>query len=393
MLVLGVLALSTAPSALAAGLQISARGQACAVWHGGPGLPPGIGQDCLNHQAVDSVAPIGGPFWGAVDLSSGTCSAIPGVTVFFDNVIMVHDNLVPTGPGQALGYAYLNETSGPFAVAVTLPQSSGRSGQPGSVKQLDKVADADWPPAWSESDGKHVVAWTYVEFHNTASAGVGVNELLQILDPSDGSTVKTLGNVSTEYTNGVTGFEYYGFGHAIDTASGVLYTQSGNQSVRVLDLAKNKSMGALETGGTELLCMHFDSVSKRLGGIVNKTTTMELVSVDTSTGAISSTASWDIKTFPGDLEFVHHDDKPERFPPECTFDQTSGSLAMLMFEQDTGSLPGFDHKQLYVSTLSVRDHESAGPSVPQKLTLPFHSRDKPVGSRTWRALSPSISFL
>lgn len=42
-------------------LQISARGMACAEWHGGGGLPPGIGQDCVDHQAVGSSSPLGGP--------------------------------------------------------------------------------------------------------------------------------------------------------------------------------------------------------------------------------------------------------------------------------------------------------------------------------------------
>jgi hypothetical protein len=65
---------------------------------------------------------------------------------------------------------------------------------------------------------------------------------------------------------------------------------------------------------------------------------------------------------------------------------------MLLFEQDTTAIHGWDHKQLYISTLDVRDPESAGPSTPVKVTIPFHSM-KPLGSRTWRALEPSISFL
>ena len=312
-----LLTLSATCCVSASVLQISARGMACAVWHGGPGLPPGIGQDCVNHQAVGTGSPEGGPWWGAFDLFSGACCAIPGVTAFFDNVMEVHDNLVPTEPGHALGYARPNETSGAYAVAVTLPKGQ----QPGLVKLLDKVADSDWPPAWSASDAKHgVVAWTYVEFHSTGSGAVGVNELLQVLDTSSGAVVRTLGNVSTEFPDGNLGPPHYGFGHAVGTSSSVLYTQSENQSVQVLDLAHNKSLPPLVgTSGTELLCMHFDAATKRLGGIVNKTASMELVSVDTTTGAISSTGvSWDTKTFPGNLQFFHHDDKPDRFPPECT---------------------------------------------------------------------------
>lgn len=55
-----LLALS-ATCASATVLQISARGMACAEWHGGGGLPPGIGQDCVDHQAVGSSSPLGGP--------------------------------------------------------------------------------------------------------------------------------------------------------------------------------------------------------------------------------------------------------------------------------------------------------------------------------------------
>ena len=47
---------------------------------------------------------------------------------------------------------------------------------------------------------------------------------------------------------------------------------------------------------------------------------MALVSVEPShQGAITRLASWDTATFPGKLEFFHHDDKPQRFPPECAY--------------------------------------------------------------------------
>ena len=200
-------------------------------------------------------------------------------------------------------------------------------------------------------------------------------------------------SLGREYKGGVAGPAFYGFGHAVDASSRLLFTQSQSQPVRVLDLSKNKSLPALEgTSGTELLCMHFDSASNTLGAIVNKTTTMELVRVDTASGAISTALSWDSNAFPGALELFRHDDKAAS-PPLCTFDQTSGTLAMLLFERDANSLPGFDHKDLFVATLNVRgDPESGYPSKPQKVTMPFRS-DKPLGNRTWRALQPTMSFL
>ena len=66
---------------------------------------------------------------------------------------------------------------------------------------------------------------------------------------------------------------------------------------------------------------------------------------------------------------------------------------MLLFKRDPDAIPGWDHTNLYVSTINVRAPWSEKyPSTPKKVTIPFHS-PKPLGSRTWRALEPSISFL
>ena len=117
---------------------------------------------------------------------------------------------------------------------------------------------------------------------------------------------------------------HYGFGHAVDASKGVLFTQSENQSVQVLDLAKNKSLPALAgTSGKQLMCMYYDSLAKKLGGIVSTTSAgmscFQLVSVDTATGAMRYVSQpWSTKQWLGGLELFHHDDKPERFPPECT---------------------------------------------------------------------------
>jgi hypothetical protein len=201
------------------------------------------------------------------------------------------------------------------------------------------------------------------------------------------------------YSDGVIGPAFYGFGHAVDPSdSGTLYTQSENQTVQVLDIAKNKSMPALDgTSGVELMCMFFDSESKLLGGIVNKTTRLELVSVDTTTGEMESRSSWDPSVFPGELELLHHDDKPDRFGPMCTFDQSSGTLAFILLERDAAALrPGWDLKHLFVATLDVRkppaDQKDWRPTVPVKVQMPFHS-PVPLGNRTWRAFEPEFSFL
>jgi hypothetical protein len=226
-----------------------------------------------------------------------------------------------------------------------------------------------------------------------------VQELLQLINPTDGSVVATLGNVSTLYSDGVIGPAFYGFGHAVDPGDPVtLFTQSGNQTVKVLDIAKNKSMPALDgTAGVELMCMYFDPKSQQLGGIVNKTKTLELVSVDTTTGEIESRSSWDSSVFPGELELLHHDDKPDRFGPMCTFDQSSGTLAFVLLERDTAALrPGWDLQHLFVATLDVRhppsDQNEWRPTTPIKVEMPFHSA-VPLGNRTWRAIEPEFSFL
>ena len=94
--------------------------------------------------------------------------------------IVFPGNFVPTAPGEGLGYARLNETSGPYAVAVVLPAGE----QPGSVKKLTKVTDADWSPAWSMSDGAGgpLVLWLST---NAAQLTVQVGDDNQLM--SDGS--------------------------------------------------------------------------------------------------------------------------------------------------------------------------------------------------------------
>lgn len=93
--------------------------------------------------------------------------------------------------------------------------------------------------------------------------------------------------MTTSFPTGRVGAARYGFGHALDAAAAVLYTQSGSNPVESLDIAKNATLPALhKTAGTRLLCLHFDSVSGELGAIVRRpqAQTMQLVSVDT-TGA------------------------------------------------------------------------------------------------------------
>ena len=104
-----------------------------------------------NTEAAVCTAALGAgnPWLGSLDAATGATAPIPGVTEFFSNCLTIHGNFVPTAPGEGLGYARLNETSGPYAVAVVLPAGE----QPGSVKKLTKVTDADWSPAWSMSDG------------------------------------------------------------------------------------------------------------------------------------------------------------------------------------------------------------------------------------------------
>ena len=65
---------------------------------------------------------------------------------------------------------------------------------------------------------------------------------------------------------------------------------------------------------------------------------------------------------------------------------------MLLFDRDMDALPSWDHKAIYVATFDVRDPEVTQPSAPRKIALPFYSA-KPLGNRTWRVLSPGLSFL
>ena len=350
----------------------------------------------MNHHPAGSTTP-GGPWVGSFDVSTGKAAAIAGVTDFFGRSCQItHGNFVPTSKGRSLAFASLNMSSGWYAMAVTLPASSG---QQGTVQQLAKVTDDIWPPAWTEADGADgAVGWTAEASHSTGSGALVVQETLQTFALANGSATSTLGTTRASYPDGNAGPAHYGYGHAVDPASRVLYTQSANQSVRVLDMRRNRTLPSLAgTAGTELMCLHYDAASGRLGAIVNRTaatgrTELVLVGVDTTSGAMSTRASWDASVFPGRLEPVHYSSSAERSPPMCSFDQVSGALAMLLYEQDAAALPGWDHQALFVATLNVRSPGAAGPSAPARVAMPFRS-DQPLGNRTWRALEVGMSFV
>jgi hypothetical protein len=95
-----------------------------------------------------------------VDLLTGKGSAIAGnVTSFFDNSELVNGNFVPTTTsGASLGFAWLNRSSGAYAVVV-----NPREGTVATLGRLVNGADGI-APDWIEVEaGKAtMVGWTFL---------------------------------------------------------------------------------------------------------------------------------------------------------------------------------------------------------------------------------------
>lgn len=367
-------------------LLVHGRGMACALWDTG-GKPA---EDCVHHKAPGAVYP--GPWVGSLDPSTGSMAAIPGITTFFGSVEAIHSNFLSLNSTDSLGYVILNTTSGWYTTQLSLPTQKGESG---AVKLLGKVTSAYWPPAWTALGGPHnIIGWTEIEFHSTASQGVRVQETLQLFD-TNGQLTATLANLSAHGTDTHMAIPHYGFEHAVDTDNNLLYTQSQNQSVRVLDFRTNRTLPDLpNTAGKFFMCLHFDSAHARLGAIVatyhGAHQRLELVAVDVHTGATTTRTSWNQSSFLDKLQFLRHDDRPQ-FPPMCTFNQASGQLAVMLFDKDPAALRGWNHRDLYVSIVDTR-HPTQAPPTPLKILFPWIP-DRPLGNRTWRAFSPGLTFV
>ena len=319
-------------------LLVHGRGMACAIWDTG-GKPA---EDCIHHKAPGALYPVSfllyhpvdfpgfdsafrdqpntyaydeccsqGPWVGSLDPSTGTMAAIPGVTTFFGSVEDIHSNFLSLSSTESLGYVILNATSGWYTTQLSLPAQKGDSG---AVKVLGKVTSAYWPPAWTALGGPHnIIGWTEIEFHSTASQGVRVQETLQLFD-THGELTATLANLSAHGTDTHMAIPHYGFEHAVDTTNNLLYTQSQNQSVRVLDFQTNRTLPNLpNTAGKFFICLHFDSSLDRLGAIMatghGANQRLELVAVDVHTGVTTTRASWNQSSFLDKLHFLRHDDR------------------------------------------------------------------------------------
>ena len=387
----------TTPTPTTTTLQANARGMACAQWnHAGSGVP----NDCVWHSPPGSTQGAGSPWFGAVDASTGACTAIDGVTKSIGGMQSLHGNFValdPSSPGFLLGFTNPNYTY--FYTGVRLPAYAGGTG---TVKELEKVDEpAVWMAAGAAPDC--MLSWSFLE---TIGAGaLNLTETLSCVDPHTFRATSLWTNVSSP-SEGFVGPAFFGAEHAVDVDAGVLYTQSENQSMGRFDLNTRKVLKRLDTGGKRLSCLHYDAAEKRLGGIVvhkahpsspDSPGGMELVSIDTGTGAV--TTRLEVPGFPPvglSLYYIDPSSAPgDGFSPvarpACSFDRGSGGLAFLLVEKDAAVKPAFANKKMHVATMETRN-PTVPNSPPAEIAFPFVAA-VPLGNRTWRPTMPGLSYL
>jgi hypothetical protein len=351
-----------------------------------------MGTDCVFDVLPGSTQQQGAPYMGFIDSSTGKCSSIPGVTEAVSDFVGLHGTYVTTDPKghKAVGFGILNFSY--WFVALNMPVG----GQNGSVKP---VVNMDAAPAWiAPLDPTTLITWQYEEEHSTGASAVTVVETLNRLDPLTGKTAMVWTN-TTEVTTDSPPPAFFGADYALNAGGGILFTQSQNQSIGKFDLQAGKALPRLQlTDGEKFMCLHYDQSTNTLGALVASTaedtvnlvapSALNLVSINTKTGKLTTRLQLP-PSFPA-YPFFHLDAKPSLFPPVCSFSESTGQLAFLHVDADPGALPAFANRAMYVSTMDTR--RPSAPSVPTKVLFPFES-SAPIGNRTWRAISPSISFV
>ena len=63
----------------------------------------------------------------------------------------------------------------------------------------------------------------------------------------------------------------------------------------------------------------------------------------------------------------------------------------MLFDEDPAALRGWNHRDVFVSIIDTREPKQS-PPTPHKVVFPWIP-DRPLGNRTWRALSPGLSFV
>jgi len=367
-------------------LVVHARGIACSSWHGGAGPPPGIGRDCIFHQAIGSSHP--GPWLGAVDAVTAACSPIKGLTAAVGNLQEIYGLLTLTNEGYGnIGFARPNSTSGVHGFHVKHDDT---------ISLAAERLKADWPPAWVENNGADgLLGWTAVELHGTTTR---VQELLQVFSPDSGQVTATLANVTTTLPSGNSSYvPRFGFEHAVrvDREDRVLYTLNKDRGIDAYDFEAKTTLPSLpSTQGKEFFCLYIDPGWPALGAILaTSPTDYELVRIDMDSGATTTLARWSHDVFPGPARnMLRHE--PDG-APMCKFDDASGRLVMLLVQRDARALPGWDLESLYIGVLPTYDCEVSGHcawNTTTKLAFPF-TAPTPLGNRTWRAMEPDFGFL
>jgi hypothetical protein len=267
----------------------------------------------------------------------------------------VHGNYVApdaTKPSQLLGYVDTN-LRGYSLASIQLPSASRARGT------VDSFKISGNPPVWVEPGTSDcMLSWTYEETMSTGSSAVNLTEVLKCVNPKTHES-SPLWSQSSSPKQGAIPAANFGAERAVDVDSGVLFTQSKNQSVGRYDLHSKKQLARLEkTAGKQFMCLHYDAAEKRLGAIVQAKSSpsdWQLVSIDTDSGAV--TTRLNISDFPMactrlSLFYLDQSSAPGDIfsavsRPACSFSEEDGTLAFLLVAHDLSVKPAFANTAMY----------------------------------------------
>jgi hypothetical protein len=295
---------------------------------------------------------------------------------------------VPGDKDAVLMYAHLNETT----TALVELAAPGHTDTPLVVKGGYTPA-MEMPPTWLGWAGDDtLLSWLRFESHSTGSASVAVTETLYSsrCPKGGGCNVSSLWswtNVTSAYAAPPPAGQELGDLPAVDSASGLLYVQpwaAAGSDVSVFELATRTFRAPLPAHGAELMCLHHDAASARLGALVANSKDgcelgspahalrpppthpsplprrYSLVEIDTTTGA--STTRLSVPPPPAGLAVARRGDGAV-----CSFSQASGRLALQLVQVDRAAEAWAAAEAVFVLAVDTRA-PSAAP--PQKASAP-----------------------
>ena len=343
----------------------------------------GVAQNCTWYGASLNVQ--SPPFFGSLDVATGSASAVPGVSDSYLNFVSgTGPNFVSVTESASVGGAILKnstsslvwvDTANGTTTALSAPAVS-RRGCPGWL-EVAEVNGAPcllgWLATITHPDMAVDEALTCTELPASAAAGVlGTTTIWSNRSSAGSSGVPTL---------------QLGDEHAIDTDAGILYAQFNAGSLARFDLSTASFLPALPVK-SELNCLHHDKQTRRLNALIadgKGAGGMSLVSVDPSSGALSAPRLAIPPPPPGlaPLQLQEWDG------PKCTYSLTTGEMLRLLAKLEDGAA----HPYLSLAELYVQHVDTRAPAVSAPALVDAPLGDLPAGAVGWRFVNPLVSFL